>query len=481
MYSFKLCIIILLYFISGISIVFYNKWLLSPLHYGFTYPITLIFIHMLLNFIFSSFLVLYCCNNSLSILSSPYHYKSLHVKQFLLLFVPVGILFGLDIVSTNISFRYVSISLTEVIKSAIPALLLLFGMFRKTQQFSLISIAIIIILCSGIALTSAGDLLFNWKGFFAAIIAVIAGTSKLILMEMLLGTYKNHPTQSIQMHTTNKLSNNDEIELVESRPVQSFVTPSIISNNNNDVNLHPVDRLNPLLSLFYFSPIAAVFLFIAFIFVEYSDLVNSSYMNSSNIYTTLALLFSGVILSFSLNLSELELIQHTSALTLCVLGVIKFLLVLALNALIFDSQLTLMNKIGCSLAVLGITLYNVTKYKQLQGQSNSNLIYNNSTSSSNHNDNNKINKSENEVVVHSSDNNSNVNNSTSNSNKNLPVNTRNRTIVINNKHTDNNSNNTYSRISTESDWIDEIQLKSESDENELQIIGTDETKLKLIN
>jgi len=155
--------------------------------------------------------------------------------------------------------------------------------------------------------------------------------------------------------------------------------------------------------MFYFSPVAAFILIPSFLMFEFEPLMHfhdyrSSHSNSNNdnqttqiindripqtdflanneiILTTVGLLLVSALLAFGLNISELMTIQHTSALTLCVIASFKFLLVLAITTVIFDHPFTETNFIGCLLSVIGIASYNYIKYKEIQALNNSN--YNN--------------------------------------------------------------------------------------------------------
>ncbi len=65
------------------------------------------------------------------------------------------------------------------------------------------------------------------------------------------------------------------------------------------------------------------------------------------------------------------MIQATSALTLCVFSVFKFLIVIALSTVLFNYHLTGANQIGVTLSVLGIALYNYLKYQEIQARERS--------------------------------------------------------------------------------------------------------------
>jgi len=89
-----------LYFASGISLTIYNKYLVTAAHYGFTFPITLIFVHMCTNCLFSGLALKCWFNEQLS--ASPFHPRNITRRAVLTKFVPIGILFGADIARTRL-------------------------------------------------------------------------------------------------------------------------------------------------------------------------------------------------------------------------------------------------------------------------------------------------------------------------------------------------------------------------------------------
>ncbi|GKE46082.1 probable sugar phosphate/phosphate translocator [Tanacetum coccineum] len=69
--------------------------------------------------------------------------------------------------------------------------------------------------------------------------------------------------------------------------------------------------------------------------------------------------------TFALNLSVFLVIQHTSALTIRVAGVVKDWVVVLLSALLFaDTKLTLINIFGYAIAIGGVAAYNNFKLKK---------------------------------------------------------------------------------------------------------------------
>ena len=598
MTGWRLVLPLVAYFVSGIGLTCFNKYLLGSSSYNFGFPVTLILCHMLTNFglscvsllslrfslVASAFPRLSSLSSSSSapggpppapLTSSSYYPSRLSFRLFLLRFVPIGVLFAVDITLTNVSFKLVPVSLTEVVKGFAPAALMLHTWRKdrlradKASQSGVpqpASVAggwygkasVIVLLSAGIALTSYGDMQFRWNGFLAALGALVAGVVKFVLLEQLLdeeddgeddtgkkvseaggkasagearmdretedeeaagegkpvdskaGKKRGHyqqvnavadddeqrdsngtesqPTVRIDSSTTDGEASDrdqprtppraqDSAVLVEMKPMDEetkegdidsadresrtlqtvadtgpplrrrspvtssarhsaiemaqmekgeetthFVlsarpasppavftandisTPSsnhstlafLAANAASSSNLLKPSalstslsirsrppprprssahkRLHPLLSLFYFSPVAAIVLVPAFVGLEWSALLHPSppatdfVASPAIVYHTVGLILSSAVLAFTLNLSELSLIQSTSALTLCVVATVKFLLVVVLTSLLFEHEVSVVNAVGCCVSVAGVAGYNFIKYREFEQQ-----------------------------------------------------------------------------------------------------------------
>ena len=573
MFGWRLVLPLVSYFVSGVGLTCFNKFLLGSSFYDFGFPVTLILCHMLTNFLLSCLsllslrvpLIASALPNlsslsssshqpsgvsSAPLTSSSYYPSRLPFRLFLRRFVPIGILFAVDITLTNVSFKLVPVSLTEVVKGFAPAALMLHtwrmerlkadrASEQGVQQVAASAgggwygkASVIVLLSAGIALTSYGDMKFKWNGFFAALGALVAGVLKFVLLEQLLeeeeegseedeagkkgseaaskaedeeaagegkpvdktgkkqghyqqvnaiadddeprdsnadadtlhnvrtvSTYDDQPNDTEQQRQQQSTTVSVELKPIDEerkeegdtasseregrtlhkvtdttpplrrrspvtssvrhssaelaamergeeptsfvlsarpaspsapytaadlsslppQPSLAFVTssaassslsllkpsPSITSLSNarhprttrQHASAHK--RLHPLLSLFYFSPVAAIVLVPTFFQLEWSALLypspdSTSFVASPAVmYYTLGLILSSAVLAFTLNLSELSLIQSTSALTLCVVATVKFLLVVVLTSVLFEHEVSVVNAVGCCMSVAG--------------------------------------------------------------------------------------------------------------------------------
>ena len=202
-----------------------------------------------------------------------------------------------------------------MIKSAIPVVIIAAHFWMGKESFSWTKLLIVFILSLGVALTSFGDLTFAFSGFLFALAAMLTASAKILLMEkMLTGEQK----------------------------------------------------LTPLMSLAYLSPISCVALTIPFGFLEARNLFESSFLLPENAHYTIALLAGGAGLAFILNLSALLTIASTSGLTLCVVGIVRLMFIIGFTSFFFaDYKLTLVNELGVCGSMIGVVMYNYIRLKNI--------------------------------------------------------------------------------------------------------------------
>ena len=204
------------YYISGIALTLYNKWFIRD--YNFNFPLTLILCHMIMNSLLS-LITLRACGITTS-------YKNSRRL------IPIGVLFGADIALTAVAFSRISVALCEVVKSGIPLFIMLADSIRNRYAISstvvVLRAIVISILTVGIAMTSYGDITFEWFGFTAAMAATVCGVLKLLLIEYVL-TETVH-NNDIQTSTT---ITSDETSIVANG---NNINNSSASNNDSNSN-----------------------------------------------------------------------------------------------------------------------------------------------------------------------------------------------------------------------------------------------------
>ena len=125
------------------------------------------------------------------------------------------------------------------------------------------------------------------------------------------------------------------------------------------------ERPSPLLALLYFSPVTFLSLILPFFFFEYDNVFKSPYFADDEWFKSSLYLSVGAILAFFLNMSFVFCVSVTSALTMCVVGIIRLILIILLSTALFDKDLSVLNQLGLVIALLGVTFYNVLKLYNL--------------------------------------------------------------------------------------------------------------------
>ncbi|SPQ93087.1 unnamed protein product (mitochondrion) [Plasmodiophora brassicae] len=305
----KMAVAVLFYITVGVLITFYNKMVLS--YRGFKFEITMIFVHSISNCLLSAAYCYAFLRKSSLVTSSRFWPGRITWSIYYRQLLPLGALLGFDITLTNLAFRLSSVALTEVVKSGVPLLVLAAGVAMHQETLSRRKVAVILLLSLGIVLTTFGEFRLRFTAIVAAAGAAVCGAAKLVLLQMLM----------------------------KGR-----------------------DHIHPTLSLMYMTSSAVISLLIPLFWFEWSELVHSSWVSSDVILSTLSMLLIGSGLAFLLNMSELIVVQWSSALSLCVAGVFKLIIVIIVSSALFDFRPSIVNVFGCVLSLVGIAGYNWVRY-----------------------------------------------------------------------------------------------------------------------
>jgi drug/metabolite transporter (DMT)-like permease len=278
--------------VMSCSVILFNKILYVTV---FPYPLTLTSIHMG----FAS-----VCTWSLRAsgkLEGPSFDLSFWIKSVL----PIGVLYATSLATSNLGASMLSVSFVQMIKALTPLVTLGASIVFKVEQGSPKQFLIVAVICSGVIIASAGEMLWNGVGVMFQCTSVLAEGCRLVITQILL-----------QKH---------------------------------------LPKANPLVSISIFAPPSFVLLFPVALWFEPRALASLAVPTVG-----LAVLFN-TLTAFVLNLSVVMLVSRTSGLILTLAGIVKDIVMIVASMYIFANPVTVIQVFGYLLALIGLNMYNVYK------------------------------------------------------------------------------------------------------------------------
>ena len=282
------------------SIILFNKYILSSMH--FPYPATLVLIHML----FAS-----ACMTAAK-LAGWADIPALEFRQWRAQILPVGLCFAVSLALGNAAYLYITVAFVQMLKASTPVAVLLcsfaFGLEKPTLRLA----GFILLISAGIATSCANEVAISVPGIAIQMGAVGAEALRLCLVNILL--------------TSKGL------------------------------------KLSSLATLYYVAPACAACLLPAWLWLEGRPLLHHSFAPLRHVGGGLLLLNASVVVL--LNLSTMALIKHTSALTLNVSGFFKDVGLIAWSVLVSGAVVTPLQYVGYGIALVGVIGYSEYKRRQ---------------------------------------------------------------------------------------------------------------------
>nr|XP_025887908.1 probable sugar phosphate/phosphate translocator At3g14410 isoform X2 [Solanum lycopersicum] len=275
---------LLLYIALSSGQIFFNKWVLSSKEVNFPYPLGLTLLHM----VFSSIL----CFMLTKVLKIMKVEEGMTLDIYISSVIPIGAMFAMTLWLGNTAYLYISVSFAQMLKAIMPVAVFILGVAAGLEMMSCRMLLIMSVISLGVLVASYGEIDINWVGVVYQMGGVVGEALRLIFMEI----------------------------LVKRKGL----------------------KLNPISVMYYVSPCSALCLLVPWIFLEKPKMDEQRTWSFQPLILTL-----NSLCTFALNLSVFLVIQHTSALTIRVAGVVKDWVVVLLSALLFaDTKLTLINLFG---------------------------------------------------------------------------------------------------------------------------------------
>ncbi|KAG0049569.1 Triose-phosphate Transporter [Gryganskiella cystojenkinii] len=296
------------------SLSFYNKWLFSPNHHNFRFPLFTTCLHMVAQFALSSL--------TLALLPSLRPKAAPSAKDFGTKIMPCAVASGLDVGLSNSSLKTITLAFYTMCKSSSLAFVLLFAFAFKLERPTWTLAGVIGVICVGLFMMVMSEVDFVLIGFIQVMLASVLGGLRWSLTQLLLE------------RTDTKAGS----------------------------------LANPISTIFFLSPIMGICLcVVAGVFEGYGAIFGSEFFSTfGQGIGTLGLLFFGGIIAFAMVLAEFNLIARTSVVSLSVLGIIKEVITIVVSSLVFHDHLTVVNILGLFVTLTGIGFYHFMKLREMK-------------------------------------------------------------------------------------------------------------------
>ncbi|EXB89967.1 putative sugar phosphate/phosphate translocator [Morus notabilis] len=285
---------------SNIGILLLNKYLLTG--FGFKYPVFLTLCHMVA-----------CASLSYVAigLARVVPLQAIKSRSQLGRLAALSVVFCYSVVCGNVSLRYIPVSFNQAIGATTPFFTAVFAYLMIQKREAWATYAALVPVVVGVVIASGAEPSFHLLGFIMCVVATAARAFKSVLQSILLSS--------------------DQGE------------------NLNSMNL-----------LLYMAPIAVAFLVPATMLMEKDALEFTIDIAKKDLKIVWYLLFNSS-LAYFVNLTNFLVTQHTSALTLQVLGNAKGAVAVVVSILIFKNPISFIGMLGYAITIFGVVLYGEVK------------------------------------------------------------------------------------------------------------------------
>ncbi|KAI3679198.1 hypothetical protein L2E82_51571 [Cichorium intybus] len=332
---------ILIYIALSSGQIFFNKWVLSSKEINFPYPLGLTLLHM----VFSS-VICFVLTKVTKIIEVQ---KGMTLEIYTTSVFPIGAMFAVTLWLGNTAYLYISVSFAQMLKAIMPVAVFALGVAVGLEAMSCSMLLIMSVISFGVLVASYGEININWVGVVYQMGGVVGEALRLIFMEILV------KRKGVRL---NPISMMYYVSPCRHVPITSKATKCancLCFSSHCHICLY-LEKFCPCEQNLG-SLCSAVCLFVPWIFLEMPKMESWSFRPS-------VLAFNSIC-TFALNLSVFLVIQHTSALTIRVAGVVKDWVVVLLSAILFaDTKLSMVNLCGYAIAIGGVAAYNNYKLKR---------------------------------------------------------------------------------------------------------------------
>eukprot|EP01036_Dinobryon_divergens_P022369 gene22369-30619_t len=171
-----------LWMVQGISMILFNKLLLTT--WGFKFPFFLTMWHMIFATIVTQVL-----SRTTTMLQAVKENR-VSSNEFIRKFMPMSLLYAISLVLGNSAYKFISVAFIQMLKSSTPVIVLLLSFVAGREKPSLVQLLITFMISVGVVLSTVGELKFNMMGFIIQFSAVCCECSRSLIMDLLLANKK---------------------------------------------------------------------------------------------------------------------------------------------------------------------------------------------------------------------------------------------------------------------------------------------------
>lgn len=291
-----------LYFGFSVTLVVYNKWLISV--WEFEFPLFITLIHMCIKFIISWVVVFFFSRRA--------EIPKISRVVYYLYAAPVGVTTALDVAASNASFFYVSIALYTVVKSTSLIFVFTFSVLYGIQKCEFRLLLVTLIICGGVLMATYSDSLFDPVGFTLVFLSAALGGYRWCLTEILMSKIGT--------------------------------------------------KMNSLMTIYTIAPASVIVLIPFTLWLESGRLMNSKFFKEKDLLVLAIINVVGSgLFAYSMIYVELAVLHRTSSLSLGVIGYLKQIFQIVLSVLIFHDVLSVVNVLGVITTFFGMIYYSSIK------------------------------------------------------------------------------------------------------------------------
>jgi len=286
-------VIIPIWIVVSMSVILFNKYIFSSLE--FKYPVFLVTWH--LTFATIGTRVLRRTTHLLDGVDEVAMTRDKFVRSVL----PIGLLMSGSLVLSNSAYLHLSLSFIQMLKAFTPVAILIISISFRLQEPNRKIMAIVLLISSGVSIASYGELRFNLLGFIFQAISLLCEAFRLVFIQILLHGQK----------------------------------------------------MDPLVSLYYFAPVCATFNLIILPFTEGLDPIRNFHLIGPAIFT------ANGALTFCLNVCAVFLVGAASSLVLTLAGVFKDIMMITGSVLLYAEPIAPLQVFGYAITLCGLYLFKV--------------------------------------------------------------------------------------------------------------------------